>query len=32
MMIVQSPGWAFVVAAASWLAVAMLGWQVRRRL
>jgi hypothetical protein len=26
----QSPGWALGLAAASWLAVAMLGWQVRR--
>jgi hypothetical protein len=29
-MIVQSPAWALVLAAASWLAVAVLGWQVRR--
>jgi hypothetical protein len=30
LMIVQSPAWALVLAAASWLAVAVLGWQVRR--
>ena len=30
LMIVQSPGWALGLAAASWLAVAMLAWQVRR--
>jgi hypothetical protein len=30
LMIVQSPAWALVVAAASWLAIAMLAWHVRR--
>ena len=30
LMIVQSPASALVLAAASWLAVAMLAWQVRR--
>ena len=30
LMIVQSPASALVLAAASWLAVAVLGWQVRR--
>jgi hypothetical protein len=30
LMIVQSPAWALVLAAASWLAVAVLAWQVRR--
>ena len=30
LMIVRSPAWALVLAAASWLAVAVLGWQVRR--
>jgi hypothetical protein len=30
LMIVQSPGWALGLAAATWLAVAMLAWQVRR--
>jgi MFS family permease len=30
LMIVQSPAWALVLAAAAWLAVAVLGWQVRR--
>jgi hypothetical protein len=30
LMIVQSPAWALVLAAASWLAVAVLGWQARR--
>jgi hypothetical protein len=30
LMIVQSPAWALVLAAASWLAVAVLGWQVQR--
>ena len=30
LMIVQSPAWALVLAAASWLAVAVLGWLVRR--
>ena len=30
LMIVQSPAWALVLAAASWLVVAVLGWQVRR--
>jgi hypothetical protein len=30
LMIVQSPAWALVLAAISWLAVAVLGWQVRR--
>ena len=29
-MIVQSPAWALVLAAASWLAVAVLTWHVRR--
>jgi hypothetical protein len=32
LMIVQSPAWALVLAAASWLAVAVFAWQVRRRL
>jgi hypothetical protein len=30
LMIVQSPGWALGLAAVSWLAVAVLAWQVRR--
>jgi MFS family permease len=30
LMIVQSPGWALGIGAASWLAVAMLAWWVRR--
>jgi hypothetical protein len=30
LMIVQFPAWALVLAAASWLAVAVLAWQVRR--
>ena len=30
LVIEQSPAWALVLAAASWLAVAVLGWQVRR--
>jgi MFS family permease len=30
LMIVQSPGWALGLGAASWLAVAMLAWWVRR--
>jgi MFS family permease len=30
LIIVQSPAWALVLAAASWFAVAVLGWQVRR--
>jgi hypothetical protein len=30
LMIVQSPAWALVLAAASWLTAAVLGWQVRR--
>jgi hypothetical protein len=30
LMIVRSPVWALVLAAASWLAVAVLAWQVRR--
>jgi hypothetical protein len=30
LMIVQSPAWALVLAAASWLAVAVFAWQVRR--
>ena len=30
LMIVQSPAGALVLAAASWLVVALLGWQVRR--
>jgi hypothetical protein len=30
LMIVQSSTWALVLAAASWLPVAMLAWQVRR--
>ena len=30
LMIVQSLGWALGLAAASWLAVALLAWQVRR--
>jgi hypothetical protein len=30
LMIVSSPAWALLLAAASWLGVAMLGWQVRR--
>ena len=30
LMIVQSSAWALVLAAASWLAVAMLAWQARR--
>ena len=29
-MMVWSPAWALVFAAALWLAVAVLGWQVRR--
>jgi hypothetical protein len=32
LMILQSPAWALILAAASWLAVAVLAWQVRRRL
>ena len=32
MMIMWSSAWALVLAAASWLAVAMLAWQLRRRL
>jgi hypothetical protein len=32
LMIVQSSTWALVLAAASWLPVAMLAWQVRRSL
>jgi hypothetical protein len=31
-IITRSSAWALVLAAASWLAVAMLAWQVRRRL
>jgi hypothetical protein len=31
LMIVSSPAWALLLAAASWLGVAMLAWQVRRR-
>ena len=30
LMIVRSPAWTFVVAAVSWLAVAVLAWNVRR--
>ena len=30
LMIVQSPAWTLALAAASWLAVAVLAWQVRR--
>jgi hypothetical protein len=30
LMIVQSPGWALGLAAVSWLAVAVLAWQLRR--
>ena len=30
LMIVRSPAWALALAAVSWLAVAMLAWQVRR--
>jgi MFS family permease len=30
-LIVRSPAWALALAAVSWLAVAMLAWQVRRR-
>jgi MFS family permease len=30
LMIVHSPAWALVLAAASWLVVAVLAWQVRR--
>jgi len=30
LMIVQFPAWALLLAAASWLAVAVLAWQVRR--
>jgi hypothetical protein len=32
LMIVASPAWALVLAAAAWLAVAILAWQVQRRL
>ena len=32
MMIMRSSAWALVLAAASWLAVAMLAWHLRRRL
>jgi hypothetical protein len=32
LMIAKSPGWALVLAAVSWLAVAVLAWQVRRGL
>ena len=32
MVIMRSSVWALVLAAASWLAVAMLAWQLRRRL
>jgi hypothetical protein len=32
LMIVRSPPWALALAAMSWLAVAMLAWQVRRRM
>jgi MFS family permease len=31
LLIVRSPAWALALAAVSWLAVAMLAWQVRRR-
>jgi Protein of unknown function (DUF3147) len=30
LMIASSPGWALFLAAAAWLAVALLAWQVRR--
>ncbi len=30
LMIVPSPAWALVLAAAAWLAVAILAWQLRR--
>jgi MFS family permease len=30
LMIVPSPAWAFVLAAASWLTIAVLAWRVRR--
>jgi hypothetical protein len=32
MMIVRFPGWALALAAASWVVVAMLAWQIRRSL
>ena len=31
LMIAQSAGWALVLSSASWLAVAVLAWQARRR-
>jgi MFS family permease len=32
LIIVASPAWALILAAAAWLAVAILAWQVQRRL